>query len=75
MRTKLIFYSILCFLMIFSLGWNKDSLTLSKKATAKSCCDSKAMATCTGSKSCTACKNCKYCKYCSKDGGSCGVCK
>ena len=41
---------------------------------AQSCCEN-GLATCTGSKSCSACKNCKYCKHCSKNGGTCGVCK
>ncbi len=45
------------------------------KEIAGTCCSENAMATCSGTKSCTACKNCKYCKHCSKDGGSCGVCK
>lgn len=47
-----------------------------KKEIAQACCsEANAMATCTGSSSCTACKNCKNCKHCSKEGGSCGVCK
>ena len=69
-------FALLCLVSALWLGPIMLTATGTFAASENCCGDSEsALATCTGSSSCTACKNCKYCKHCAKEGGSCGTCK